>query len=238
MNEIFLVVSLIFIAIQVKAQSFEVSLQANAGLAGFTGKSTVNTTNLNVNNATDHTGYPNATGNLLTLSYGADIQWQYTFKSRFILGLQTGYEILSSKVNINGVYDGNSSGETSAAGYAKDHDGFVNINPYIGYRFNLKKVRLDVLPGFDFAFGVNSWHTVNVTASDNTYYDKHTDNVYGHPADDVRARIGLAAYYQKFGVTASYSHGLTNFNSGALADAPVPALYRQVIRLGLSYQIK
>jgi len=238
MKKILLIITLIFIITLAKAQSFEVSVQANGGLSGYFGNSTVSATNLNVDNATNHTGYPNGTGNVLAFSYGADIQWQYTFKSRFILGLQTGYEILASKVDINGVYDGNGSGETSATGYAEDHDGFINISPYIGYRFNLHKVRLDVLPGFDLAFGVNSWHTVNVTASDNTYYNKHTDNIYGNPDNDVRVRLGLAAYYQKFGITASYSRGLTNFNSGALADGPVPPLYRQVFRLGLSYRIK
>jgi len=237
MKKYFLIILLVFIAAGVKAQSFEVSVQANGGSSGYVGKGTVSTTFLDGADPANHTGYPNGDGNRQLFSYGADLQFQYTFKSSFILGLQTGYEVLGSKADINGVYDGNET-ETAATGYTEQHAGYVNINPYIGYRFKLKKVRLDVLPGLDLAFGAHESNTVNVTASDNTYYNAHTDNVYYHPSDDVRLRLGLAAYYQKFGITASYSHGLANFTADELADAPVPAEHRNVLRLGISYRIK
>jgi len=238
MRKILLAIPLFFIFTQAKAQSFEISVQANGGLSAYRGNSTVNTTFLDGADPTAHTGYPNGDGNRLAFSYGADIQLQRNFKSNFILGLEAGYEVLGSKTNINGVYDDTANGETAASGYAEQHAGYVNVNPYIGYRFIIKKVKLDVLPGLDFAFGAHESNTINVTATDNTYYNAHTNNVYFNPSDDVRVRLGLAAYYQRFGLTANYSHGLVNFNSGALADSVVPPEHRDVFRLGLSYRIK
>jgi hypothetical protein len=220
--------------IQVKAQSFEISAQANGGLSHYVGQSTQSTTFLDAGDPANHTGYPNGDGNRLAFSYGADIQWQYTFKCNFILGVQTGYEVVSSKININGVYDG-SNGETPATGYVTDHYYFININPYLGYRFTINKVKLDLLAGIDIAPGAGHHETIDVKASDNTYYNSPTNNYSTASNTDIRLRFGAAAYYQRYGVTASWSRGADLGTT--YADSYVPPQHIEIFRLGLSYRI-
>jgi hypothetical protein len=232
MKKIYLSLLFIFCAIQLKAQSFEVSVQANTGLSHYSGTGTLSSTFLNADDQT-HTGYPNGDGNRNAAIFGADIQWQYISRHNFILGLQTGYEALGSKVDITSI----GSPGTPATGSFTDHLNYINLNPYVGYRFKLSKVRLDVMPGLDFALGIHGSQGGKATTNNNVTYTA-SDNINGTTKSDVRLRLGLAAYYQKFGITASYSHGLANFNSGALSDSVLPTLRVEVLRIGLSYRIK
>ena len=233
MKKALIILFLIFCGIQLQAQSFDFSVLANGGLSHEVGKSTVNSTFLNAD-ASTHTGYANGDGNTLAFSYGAGFQFQYTFKCDFILGAQTVYEVVSIKTNINGVYDGTGGGEISASGYTTNHYGFININPYFGYRFKINKVRLDVLPGFDVSFGVANKQVVNVKASDNSYYNK--PNIAIENGDDLRLRLGLAAYYKRYGITASGSRGFDQF--ARYADAYIPPEHMEIFRLGLLYKLK
>jgi hypothetical protein len=251
MKKALLIILFVFAFIQLKAQSLDFSIQANSGFSHLTGESTLRNAPLNGSSAESHAGYPNGTGNLSAPDLGADLQLQYTFKCGFILGAQAGFEQFSSKININGVYGSYDApvlfynintpypGTTfvSATGHATDHWDYIYINPYFGYRFAFKKVKLDVLPGFDIAAGTSSSETVNVKASDGSYYNKSTLPSY-KPATDVRPRIGLAAYYQLFGIVASYSKGLYDYNSGKLSDSDLPPLHTELFRLGISYRIK
>jgi len=232
MRKIYLSLLFVFSIVIVKAQSSEFSVQANSGFSHYTGSGTVGSTFLN-NAPQSHSGYPNGDGNLNATIYGFDAQWQYIFKCNFILGLQAGYEAIGSKVNINGVDA--EGGEISATGSVTNRADYINVNPYIGFRFNINKVRFDIMPGLDLAFGVGSQQSGTIKASNGTYYNEN-DN-FSSAKDDVRLRLGLAAYYKKFGITAGYSHGLVNFNADEFADKPVPALRINVIRIGISYII-
>jgi len=251
MKKTLLIALFIFAFIQLKAQSFEFSIQANSGVSHLTGGSALRTTTFNGSSTQQNAGYPNNTGNLSAPDFGADLQLQYNFKCGFILGAQAGFEQFSSKVNINGVYGSYDAPVlflnigtlypattfVSATGHVTDHWDYINFNPYFGYRFAFKKVKLDVLPGFDIAEGTGSSETVNVKASDGSYYNKST-LPSDKPATDVRPRIGLAAYYQRFGVVASYSKGLHDYNSGKTSDSDWPPLRTELLRLGISYRIK
>ena len=217
-----------------KAQTSEFSVQANTGLSHFLGTGTLNSTFLNADGQ-QHTGYPNGSGNKNAVIFGGNIQWQYTFKCNFLLGLQAGYEALGSKINISSVY---SEGvPMPATGSFTEHLNYINLNPFIGYRFDVDKVHLDVMPGLDIALGLNSKLTGKAVTNNNVVYSP-SSVINGKPDDDVRIRLGLAAYYQRFGIIASYSRGLADFNSGEIADAPVPAMHLEAFRLGISYQIK
>jgi hypothetical protein len=235
MKKIFLSLFFLLAVARLKAQNFEFSVQANTGLSHYTGDRPSHSTNLNVYSVSGHSGYPNNDGTILSPCYGVDLQLQYTFKFNFIMGVQAGYEVISNKVAINGVYDGAAT-ETAATGYVNQHNGYIDINPYLGYRFNINKVKLDILPGVDIAPGANTYNTVNVKASDGTFYNKYAPFYGGAPALELRYRLGLAAYYKKYGITAGYSHGkdIRNYN----ADGPVPSEYIEIFRLGISYRIK
>lgn len=231
MKKVILSFLLVLSIIELKAQSFEISAQANTGLSHYTGAGTVSSTFLNADEQS-HTGYPNGTGNRNAVIFGADIQWQYIAKCNFIFGIQTGYEALGSKIDITSI---NSPG-TPATGTFTDHLNYINLNPYFGYRFKLSRIKLDVMPGLDFALGIHGSETGKAVTNDNVTYT--ANDINGTTRSDVRLRLGLAAYYQKFGITVSYAHGLADFNSGALSDSVLPTLRVEVVRVGLSYRIK
>jgi len=230
-----LLITLLFVLSisELHAQTFEISAQANGGFSHYAGKSTVNNTFLNAGDPANHSGYANGDGNSPAFTYGADVQLQYTFKFNLIMGVQTGYEVISSHTNINGVYDG-ANGEVTATGYTSDHYGYININPYLGFRFHINNVRLDLLPGLDISLGESTKSTVDVKATDGTYYNKPTNNI-NNTGDEFRVRFGLAAYYKKFGITASHSRGINHF--AQFADAYIPPEHMEVFRLGISYKI-
>ncbi len=234
MKKLTFIALIIFFFIKANAQSFEISVQANSGLSHYTGKRPVHSTFLNASAGT-HGGYANGDGDILSPCYGVDVQWQYTFKFNFLIGTQLGYELLSNKVDINQVYAG-AAGGTSATGYSDEHNGYFNFNPYLGYRFKLNKVRLDVLPGIEIAPGTNTFTTINVKAGDGAYYNKLSPYYGGAPALEVRTRLGLAAYYQRYGITASWSRGTDIRNY--YADSPVPPENMEIFRLGISYRLR
>lgn len=235
MKKLILIIPIILLCIKANAQAFEISVQANSGLSHYTGPRAVHSTFFNAANSTSHGGYANGDGNILSACYGTGLQFQYTFKFNFLIGTQLGYELLGNKVDINGVYNGG-AGETPATGYTIVHDGYLNINPYLGYRFKLNKVRLDVLPGIDIALGTNTFTTTNVNAADGSYYNRLLPNYGGAPSLEIKGRLGLAAYYKRFGVTASWSYGQDIRDY--YADGPVAAEYREAYRLGISYRLK
>jgi hypothetical protein len=245
MKKIIFIILLVSFIIRVNAQSLEFSVQAYSGMSHFTGNTTTHSTFLNTSATDPHAGYPNGTGNIYTPDLGIALQLQYNFKSGFLLGGQAAFEQFNNKVDINGVYEDQTylayqlaPGPEAATGHVTDHDNYVNLTPYIGYRFVLNKVKLDVMPGFDIAIGVGGSETVNVKANDGTYYNKPNIANGGIPPSDVRARIGLAAYYLRYGIIASYSRGLKDYNSGELSDSDLPPLHAELFRLGLSYRIR
>src|SRR3978361_438070 len=82
------------------AQKMEVSLQANSGLFNYSGASSTGSSTIiqTFDNKNNYTSKPY--GSKKAFSYGGDIQAQYVTKGGFISGLQVGYDILRSKVDI------------------------------------------------------------------------------------------------------------------------------------------
>jgi hypothetical protein len=55
---------------------------------------------------------------------------------------------------------------------------------------------------------------------------------YGAPKTDLGLKLGLAAYYSRFGLYTSYSYSFTNnFADGA------GSLHTEIFRSGISYRI-
>jgi len=235
------------------AQKIEVSAQANSGLFNYSGPSA--TASSTISQANDNSYYTNNPyGSKKAFSYGLGVQTQLVTGCGFIIGLQTGYDILRSKTDITGVYPNGvffalpsyynfnilSSSQATGATYLQDM--FINLNPYIGYRFHYRKVRLDILPGADIAFNINSYDKGNATTIfyNGTNYNNsttyQTDVKRPNAPTDIRLKMGLAAYYNKFGINASYARGLTNYEKNMIGDAGYDAKSR-LIRFGISYRI-
>ncbi|MGZ3756098.1 MAG: hypothetical protein ACXVAY_16750 [Mucilaginibacter sp.] len=248
MKKLLLTTFLILSGIYVYAQKVELSVVANTGLFNYTGPSTA--TNSFITQSNDYNGNSanytnNPYGNRKAWSYEVALQAQYVARSGFIIGLQTGYDILRSKTEITGVYPmyyytglGNfyfiQPVPVAATGQSYLQDKFINLNPYLGYRFNLKKIQLDIMPGADIGFNISSYDKGKATSSYDMVY--WTNLKRPNAPTDVRLKMGIAAYYKRFGVNANYAYGLTNYEKNMIGDAVYDAKSR-LIRFGISYRI-
>jgi hypothetical protein len=227
---------------QLFAQKFELSVQANSGLFHYSGVSSASVSFISAG-ATDKENYTNNPyGNKNGFSYGADIQDQYVSKCGFIAGLQAGYEVLRSKVDINGYipsgfylfFTSNGDYQIPVKGQTSLQDQDININPYVGYRLKIKNIKIDMMPGIDFGFNVGSYDKGKATDSTGNVY--RTDSKKSNAPTDVRLKFGIAATYKRFAITASYAHGLRNLENNIIGDGSYE-VHSELIRFGIAYKI-
>lgn len=231
------------------AQKLEVTVQANTGLFHFAGKSTTATTQVLQGSIT---GDPmnranNPYGNKNGFSYGGSVQVQTISKGGFIVGLQGGYELLRSKVEVDKyspittvLYDDYlpiTANDPSFAvtGHVAFQNQSINLNPYIGYRFQLNKVKLDILPGMDLGLILDSRDKGEVKDKDGKVYK--VDYKRSKAPTDVRLRLGAVASYGRYGLNASFAHGVSNYMKDAVGDDASFNAHSEYFRLGLSYRL-
>jgi hypothetical protein len=244
-----LTLSLFFIFTSLHAQKIELSVQANSGVFHYAGKSATAESYIHqgppkVSNYTN-----NPYGNKNGFGYGATLQGQFVSKGGFIAGLQAGYEVLKSKVDINGILLYNNSygffpsltyvqappAEAKGETYLKNK--FINVSPYVGYRINLKKMKLDLMPGFDLGFGLSTYENGKATTTDGNNTTVQTDLKREKAPTDVRLKFGAALIYNRFGLTASYARGVTNYQANLIGDTDLEA-HSELMRFGVSYRLK
>ncbi|WP_184546326.1 hypothetical protein [Mucilaginibacter sp. FT3.2] len=253
-KQLLALVACIFSVSPLFAQKVELSVQATSGLFNFAGKSSTGTSQVIQSSSDNNTNYTNNPyGNHSGFSYGGSIQAQVVAKSGFIFGLQGGYEILRSQVTINKYtplvyYYGlqNQLAYTDPSFPVKGHTNLqnqtINLNPYIGYRMQLHKVKLDILPGMDIGIMLNTKDKGSVKGNDGKTYT--VDYARPKPPTDVRLRLGAIATYGRIGLNASYAYGLTNYqsaipldtNAGGGNSTPL-SVHSELLRVGLSYRI-
>jgi hypothetical protein len=249
MKKLLLTAFLVLSGIYLYAQKVELSVVANSGLFNYSGASTtassfiIQSNDINGNSA-NYTNNPY--GNRKAFSYEVALQTQYVVKGGFIVGLQTGYDILRSKTEINGVIPyyffytfSNFSllppRPLAATGQSYLQDKFITLNPYIGYRFNFKKIKIDIMPGVDIGFNISSYDKGKATTSyDGTVYT--TDLKRANTPTDIRLKMGLATYYKRFGININYAYGITNYEKSITGDGVYDAKSR-LIRFGISHRI-
>ncbi|TFF35390.1 outer membrane beta-barrel protein [Mucilaginibacter psychrotolerans] len=244
MKKIFLSLICLFIATVSFAQKLEVTAGAYTSLFRFSGESTESVSFFN-----SSTGLPGGTssytnnpyGNKIGIGYGISGQGQLVGKGGFIIGLQVGYEQLKSKIAIKQFYVTDIT--TIGAQYVQTIDAtgstalksnIINVNPYIGYRIPLTKVKLDILAGADLGFINNTHEKGSARANTGTTYTTDLDRTT--ITEDFRLRLGLAASLNKFSLNASYANGVSNYKSGYLGGG-VQNAHSKVIRIGLGYRI-
>lgn len=226
------------------AQKLEVTAGAYTGLFKFSGKSTESVSFFNsstgtTGGASSYTNNPY--GNKIGIGYGISGQGQLVAKGGFIIGLQVGYEQLKSKIAITQVYVTNSTvigaqyvQTLDATGSAALTSNIINVNPYLGYRIPLTKVKLDILAGVDLGFINNTREKGSARANNGTTYTTDLDRTT--ITEDFRLRIGLALSLNKFGLNASYANGVSNYKSGYIGGGAQNA-HSKVIRIGIGYRI-
>ena len=245
MKTLFLTLTALLILTGANAQKVELSVLAGAGLFHYSGKSTTATSFI-LQGPNDQSNYTNNPyGNKNGVSYGGALQAQLVSKGGFIVGLQAGYDVLRSKVDINGVYQNTYPTEylpiaptqpfpAKGTSYLKNQ--LINISPYIGYRLNGKKISIDLMPGLDIAFSTKAYDkgSATTTASPATTYK--TNREITNVPTDVRLKFGAALNYSRYVLTASYAHGVTNYESKMIGDAAYEA-HNELIKLGIGYRI-
>jgi hypothetical protein len=243
-----LTLSQFFILTSLHAQKIEFSVQANSGLFHYGGKSAVAESYIHQGpfKLSNYTNNPY--GNKNGFGYGVGLQGQFVSKSGFIAGLQAGYEVLKSKVDINGVllyytsYDYLPSASLiaplpfDAKGETYLKNKFINVSPYVGYRINLKKVNLDLMPGIDLGFGLSTYEKGKATTTEGSNTTVQTDLKRDKAPTDIRLKFGAALIYNRFGLTTSYAHGFTNYQSNIIGDTNFEA-HSELMRFGVSYRL-
>jgi hypothetical protein len=239
MKTLLLTVLSFFVLTHLIAQNIELSVQANSGLFHYSGNSAVSTSAIYQGPAPQQNYTNNPYGNKNGFSYGGDVQAQYASKNGFIWGLQAGYEVLRSKVGINsyyplsfpGFYGPIGTAQVTGQTFLQDQD--ININPYIGYRLQINKIKIDMMPGIDMGFDMNSYDKGKATDSEGYVY--RTDLKLPGAPTDIRLKLGVEANYKRFGIVAAYAHGLTNLYKVTTVSGSDDA-HSELINLGITYR--
>lgn len=217
-------------------QKTEYRISLNSGLFSFAGQTASKTSFINFNDQTKSGYTNNPYGSKNGLCNGVSGNIQRVTKRNFILGLDLGYEILRSKISIFGIAG---STETSTYGYPATgqtflNNNFMNINPFLGYRIIEKPIILDITGGIDYAYCFKSNEVGHATDSNGTKYETSRD--IETIKSEVRPRIQISTYYNKFGLYVGYSYGFISYMSGYLGA--FNESYARLLRFGLTYQIK
>ncbi len=86
-------------------------------------------------------------------SYGLTAQAQRITKSRFVYGIQAGFESVASQVVITPVF-GAFFIDTSGNSRAILRDQLINLHPFLGKRFDTQRISLDATLGVDLVIGL------------------------------------------------------------------------------------
>jgi hypothetical protein len=226
---------MLFMMTSVFAQKTEVRISLNSGLFSFTGESAEKTSWINYDDRNKRGYTNNPYGSRSGFSYGASVNVKQIVKRRLIAGLDLGYEILRSKISINGIsgYTGTSTYQIDATGQTFLSSNSINLNPFIGYRMNIKKVNIDLTGGFDFAF-INKINESGEAKADNLVY--HTDVDRQTIKRDTRPRLQVSADYKRFGISLGKSFGLANYTEGRIGGTNL--CYARITRLGFTYKLR
>jgi len=238
------------------AQNFEFSEGINTGLFHYGGSGSAASSYIFPVEGNGQYRTNNPYGNVNGFSYGAYTQLQYVTKGGFIIGSQLGYDLLRSKVNITGLIPfevyfnpnvlltdqaAESNGPNNASGHTYLQSELINFSPYIGYRLKEGKVNIDLMPGVDIGFHINSYDKGTATttyASAGAVYNDTSDYNLGKAPTDIRIKFGVAAGYGRSALNVSYAHGLTKQLPYLYSASSGDYVHSELLRMGISYRIK
>lgn len=233
MKKTFLIVASILFGQLALAQHTELSMQLSSGLFSFGGASAAKSSHVLLSD----TGGPHRTNNPYGrqsgFSYGAGVTLQRITPSQFLFGIRAAYEALSAKVKIEEAH-GEISWTVEKGNTVLTHK-FINTYPFAGIRLALSDVfHADIRAGMDLATCLSGTEHFDLrTTSGENITNSKARNKSGL---DIRPRLELVSYYQKFGLSLGYSHGLTNYTANREGGNPVTK--SRYLRMGVSYRLK
>lgn len=236
MLKTFLTFLLVLFLTNVLGQKTEFRLAFNSGLFSFSGQSAEKYSQINFSNPTNSGYTNNPYGSMAGICYGLSGNLKKVTKKKLDLGLDLGFETLRSKVNITAIsgYTGTSTYEYTASGQTFLNYNFINLFPYIGHRFDIRNVSMDIVGGFDIAYCLKATEKGNAIATNATKYSTSVDRKT--ISTDIRPRIQISVDYKKAGIYIGYSYGLVNYKSGYVGGTN--ECYARLLRFGLTYCLK
>lgn len=222
-------------------QKTEFRVALNSGLFSFVGPLAKGTTTIYYYTQTNKSVSNLAFGAKKALSYGLSLNLKRLTKTNILLGVDLGYEVLRSKASIDEVYEynGTTGNKYNATGQIFLNYSFLNLNPFIGYRFELRHFSVDLTGGLDFGYSLNVTTNGHATTTDGrkyTIFDRGSNSV----SFDLRPRVQLSADYKKMGLYVGYSYGLIDYMMWAkvYGNGSSPRALTRLVRFGITYKIK
>jgi hypothetical protein len=223
----------VLIGIHASAQKTEFRLSLNSGFYSFAGDYAKSTSYVLINwGPSPVTNNPFGTHG--ALCYGLSGSIQQITKSKFLFGIDFGYEKLRSKVLINEVEENLGGINYGAAAKGKEFLNFdyKNLFPYGGHRYRLGKLSLDLIGGTDIGFCTDNREKSETNVGGKTYTGS-LEKAYIKV--DIRPRLQISVNYHRLGVYMGYSYGLRN-NATAYDDGKQHC-YGRMKRFGLAYRL-
>lgn len=225
-------------------QKTEFSVGLNSGLFSFTGSAASQSVDIDENPFTGKNYTNQIFGAKEALSYGLSLNLKHVTKYKMLFGADLGFEVLRSRASVDTVYGGDFVGwEYDGTGKIYFNNSFLNLNPYIGYRFAFKDFSFDLIGGFDVAIKLKETTRGSAIISNGTkisIFDRTTPNVWF----DFRPRVQLAANYKKLALYVGYSYGLVDYKMWSKAptiqngNSSLSGAYARFLRFGIEYKIK
>jgi hypothetical protein len=218
------------------AQRTEIQARAGSGLFFFHGKSAVE--NQNAHMAVGHMApFTKPYGRKPGASATVEIMLKRVARSKFIFGLGSGYQRLSSGSSVDTLFvvgDFVPSIDTFTVdnGSSTFKGNFINVTPFAGRRFMIGKTALDIRAGMEIGFLLKSREDVELD-------DIYSSEVKKYPNPrkaDVRLHLSADVNIRKLIIFAKYARGITNYYR--LYTGGQPEAYSNFIQLGVGYRLK
>ncbi len=227
-------VFLVVLSLNIYGQSTESGIRVNSGFFRFSGESAEKSTQINYNLDKEDGYTNNPYGNKYGISYGISASVTRITKSNLRLGIDLGYEILRSRIDIDAVWQhGANINETVlATGRTNLNSNYINLFPSIGYQFFNSSFKLYFDGGLEFGYCLNSMEKGSAESESRKYEtirDRKTIEL------DIRPRIQIGIQKNKIGSYIGYSKGLRNYKSGF--DGGTNEAYSEILRVGLTYRL-
>jgi hypothetical protein len=169
-------------------------------------------------------------GNKPGLALGGEVAAQYLIHRHFIVGVGAGYDWLTTRTSVNRVASRTS---VAANGSMKQRYGFVTFFPYIGQRIGNKLCAFDINLGLDVALPVSAQEEGEASIN-NIDGPITVDRSLPKPNVDLRPRLQVKWQESHFGISLSYSLGLTNYYDRWLGSEL--EAYSNVAKAGVFYR--
>ena len=224
-------------------QKTELGLSLNSGLFSFAGRSAGPTSFINYSTP-QHSGYTNNPyGSKPGWCDGASVDLRRVTRHHLLFGVSLGYEVLRSRVSLTGVsvYTGTDVYNVGAQGHTDLTSRFINLFPFVGYRFTPGKMTVDVTGGLDLAHCLSAREKGKAREDIVTPFTGLLGTTFTSSLDrktisnDIRPRLQLSAGYRRTAVYVGYSYGISNYMKGYVGG-PVGA-YGRLLRFGVQYRL-